>query len=816
MTGFRLVRLALLAVFFVPSAAQADGASCSGWRWANPRPVPGDFKGVLATDDGFLAWGSVLASSSGASAWEINLSGVDVADAVRTADGYVAVGKAGAVWLSQDGRAWTAASRQTTKDLVRVITNGATTVAFSSDGEGVVRDAGGAFVKAPICTGCSLSDGAWAPEPIGMFVLVGGTSTASFVATSADGVNWEIPALPPMGGLLATACGGGRLVAAGRSGLVASSVDGRNWTVADTGEAASYYLGSVAFAEGCAGSVIVGEGDQILTSDDDRSWSAPEPVGRDNTISSLAVDESGVLAAGTYHWSGPVPTLSSCVLLESSDGLSWSDAGVNFQGGLLGVAATPEEVVAAGYEYMFDPNLVETPMIVSGRSATEVVEADLSGLGLGAGSLSAVASGPGGFVAAGTHGLILTSFDGAAWTKATNPSPGDLLAVAASPIEWIAAGPSGLVTSSDRQQWSPVWSLGGAFRDVVFSGGVFLVLGGGGTIISRSTDGGASWSAAAGPLPGEFVRLAVGPAGPSGPTFAAVGPHGEFARSLDGKGGSWAVDTDPTGGGLSVLAWFGGRWVAAGSGGRVAWRECGDADDPAGLTSSSRPYRWLVPASVHAEGALGTSWRTDLSITSSSDAAADVRLTFLPAEGAPAPSKIFDFVLEAGASIQFGDVVAELFDLPSGLGSVVVSSSAPVAIGSRTFDDAPGGTYGQEIPAVPFENVVAAGETDVLAHLSGGGPSPRLRTNVGVANVGDAEIEATIELEGNVGTPLATLSVIIPAGGCWQADPFLQAATGEHCEAQAKVRTSTSGARFFAWASVIDNRSGDPIFRWGE
>jgi hypothetical protein len=64
-----------------------------------------------------------------------------------------------------------------------------------------------------------------------------------------------------------------------------------------------------------------------------------------------------------------------------------------------------------------------------------------------------------------------------------------------------------------------------------------------------------------------------------------------------------------------------------------------------------------------------------------------------------------------------------------------------------------------------------------------------------------------------VGAFLDERRVTLPPFGFHQVNRVLSGlAGGEHAAAMATVRSDSEGARYFAYASVIDNRSGDPVF----
>jgi hypothetical protein len=147
------------------------------------------------------------------------------------------------------------------------------------------------------------------------------------------------------------------------------------------------------------------------------------------------------------------------------------------------------------------------------------------------------------------------------------------------------------------------------------------------------------------------------------------------------------------------------------------------------------PDEFLVPAAAHTPGLNETVWRSDLRIFNPCLDAVDVTIEYLP-EGTNNSSsyyyrtvsldsmetRIFDDIVQQIPGIQGDDNKGSLrftFDGGNGCTPLIVS---------RTYNDAPEGTYGQYVPAVPVlpldqDRVFLTGLVDNFFY----------RTNVGLA-----------------------------------------------------------------------------------
>lgn len=217
----------------------------------------------------------------------------------------------------------------------------------------------------------------------------------------------------------------------------------------------------------------------------------------------------------------------------------------------------------------------------------------------------------------------------------------------------------------------------------------------------------------------------------------------------------------------------------------------------------------VVPAVAHAPGAEGSLWRTDLAVVNPGSAAANLTLAFVPVEGATLTRTA---TLAAGATREWADVLVSLFGVGAAAnvsGALRIGADGPLCVSSRTFNQDEAGTFGGFLPAVTAAESLSPGRTGVLPHLA---RSALFRTNVGVTNLGAASLVARVRLFGADGGPAgAPIDVTVAPGALVQVvDPFGAAAAGDHDVAFATVEVTTTGGLAWAYASVIDNRTGDP------
>jgi hypothetical protein len=221
------------------------------------------------------------------------------------------------------------------------------------------------------------------------------------------------------------------------------------------------------------------------------------------------------------------------------------------------------------------------------------------------------------------------------------------------------------------------------------------------------------------------------------------------------------------------------------------------------------PQVSVVPAVAHTKGAARTQWVTDLSIANPGDNEANVTIhvqRWQPDATTPEPGH---WHLPAGQSIELGDVLASAFSI-DGAATLLVESDSPVVTVSRTYNDTPDGTYGQFVRALPLSHAIG---DEVTGHLLMLEESLRFRTNIGVTSLSDHEVSVEVEIVAADGSSLGATVLTLPPRGGIQRLRMIRDFTKSTVEgARATVRVVTPDGRVMAYATVIDNQTGDPTY----
>lgn len=145
-------------------------------------------------------------------------------------------------------------------------------------------------------------------------------------------------------------------------------------------------------------------------------------------------------------------------------------------------------------------------------------------------TLYGATDGPGGFVAVGEGGLIISSADGARWQRRQSGVSSDLLATCFAAQHWVAVGEGVILASRHGDEWSIALSDPAVtLHDVEFGASRFVAVGSGlqGDVL-LSADG-TAWSRVATSLPDEVHSVVW-----AGDAFFACSA-GEVYRSANGE-----------------------------------------------------------------------------------------------------------------------------------------------------------------------------------------------------------------------------------------------------------------------------------------
>jgi len=238
------------------------------------------------------------------------------------------------------------------------------------------------------------------------------------------------------------------------------------------------------------------------------------------------------------------------------------------------------------------------------------------------------------------------------------------------------------------------------------------------------------------------------------------------------------------------------------------------SNDPifvAPLTPFDRAARALIPAVVHADGVNGTAWRTDLWLFNPSDETVTARLALLLKDRENPSPETATVTLEPGTQLALDDVVLSVFGHDTAVGALEIETDGGAVLAtSRSYNAVPGGSFGQFIPARPAASLARDGEPYLLPGLTWNGA---FRTNIGLVAL---DSSGTVDLVLRDASGSVTAEASVTLGLAEQRQRSLADLFGVASVAGATVEVvfhpAEEGGVLAAYASVIDNVSGDPVY----
>jgi len=233
------------------------------------------------------------------------------------------------------------------------------------------------------------------------------------------------------------------------------------------------------------------------------------------------------------------------------------------------------------------------------------------------------------------------------------------------------------------------------------------------------------------------------------------------------------------------------------------------------LTQSNNPtfsFRYFIPAVARAVGQNGTFFQTEMRIFNRGSAPATVRMFLLQTTDNPTAHSA-EVIVSAGRSAAFSDIVKTLIRLDAGSGSLLIDSTQPLHVTSSTFTTnniCPdrGGTLGQFIPA---SETSEAGTRQRLYHVV---QNAAFRTNLGLASVTRDPANITVVVRDANGNILGQTTTSLGIFGWRQIGAIVTAVNGGLTD-DAYIDV-TSDRPLLTYVSIIDNKTGDPIYVSGK
>ncbi len=232
------------------------------------------------------------------------------------------------------------------------------------------------------------------------------------------------------------------------------------------------------------------------------------------------------------------------------------------------------------------------------------------------------------------------------------------------------------------------------------------------------------------------------------------------------------------------------------------------APSPSGTAVLLTETTILAGASVTGVG--DVMWQTDLDLANTADREMMFTVQLLKSGQPNLSPESVSYVLAAGGSVHHIDVYDSVFGF-HGTGALrILSENSFLVATSRTSAAETNGSYGQSMPGHSPTRAIGFGEVGRLVGLSesksnAGG----FRTNLGIVNAFNGVAVVHVALYRYDGSLVRTVSRYVEAFEHVQLNRVYQE---EVDVGYAVVWTSTPGASFYAYATVIDNQSGDPSF----
>jgi len=230
--------------------------------------------------------------------------------------------------------------------------------------------------------------------------------------------------------------------------------------------------------------------------------------------------------------------------------------------------------------------------------------------------------------------------------------------------------------------------------------------------------------------------------------------------------------------------------------------------DPTFVTGSSPALPgdpvW-IEASAHANGVGSSVWRTDLNLANTGNDPIVATISLLLRDQNNSDPTEVPLTVPAGTSLLVSDILNSLFGITGAAALKIEVDQGELFATSRTYNQAEAGTFGQFIPGFPESSAVAVGGDVVLTSLR---QNENFRSNLGLINTTAQTIRVEATFFDGEGQMINWKN--------YDLQPFSyiqdsRALLNETVLDGGYAIINGNGA-FFAYLSMVDNGSDDPIF----
>jgi Putative Ig domain len=244
--------------------------------------------------------------------------------------------------------------------------------------------------------------------------------------------------------------------------------------------------------------------------------------------------------------------------------------------------------------------------------------------------------------------------------------------------------------------------------------------------------------------------------------------------------------------------------------------------------ASPPPDSLIIPAVAHGPGANASLFQSDIRLANVSSQPMKYLLNFTPSatDGTQAGNTT-TIQVDPGATTALDDLLTSFFGTASdgsstgmleirpltttsssSLFSSVPSSALATIASSRTYNVTSAGTFGQFIPAIPFSQFVGQGSVLSLQQIA---QSANFRTNFGLLEAAGEPAAVVIHVFDKSGNRIADIPESLLPSEHLPLNGLLAANNITLDDGRVEVEVVSSTGKVSAYASVLDNRTNDPL-----
>ncbi|HEX7418604.1 MAG TPA: putative Ig domain-containing protein [Thermoanaerobaculia bacterium] len=244
--------------------------------------------------------------------------------------------------------------------------------------------------------------------------------------------------------------------------------------------------------------------------------------------------------------------------------------------------------------------------------------------------------------------------------------------------------------------------------------------------------------------------------------------------------------------------------------------------------ASPPPDSLIIPAVAHGPGANASLFQSDIRLANVSSQPMRYLLNFTPtATDGTQTGNTTTIQVDPGATTALDDLLTSFFGTASdgsstgmleirpltttsssSLFSSVPSSALATIASSRTYNVTSAGTFGQFIPAIPFSQFVGQGSVLSLQQIA---QSANFRTNFGLLEAAGEPAAVLIHVFDKSGNRIADIPESLLPSEHLALNGLLAANNITLDDGRVEVEVVSATGKVSAYASVLDNRTNDPL-----